>query len=300
MINPSGLCAACLLALATISGCVLAREPSAPIPGNAAVTLAFKEGRVSGRIRGVPLREVLSELSRQTGIPAYLSGGGMDEKIRVQFEDLPLEEALRRILGRNYILVYARANPRLGRAAPGRLSGIRVLSRPAASLAHEARARPPGAAAPIASPRASSDTSPQALSRQALQAARPADRIAALRALAALRKPDETLSTFTAALRDADAGVRQTALSQVRRQGMAVSLETLSAMAIEDPKPELRLRAWNEIVDRAEPQVAQEYLVKGLKDPDPKVRGIIERMLSAFADAEAARAPTDQAASAAP
>jgi hypothetical protein len=108
--------------LAALTMCSLALSVS--LPASAAgwdIDLTIEGEVLSARLRGVPLKAVLETLERERGI--WFKGNSLllDERITVQFTDLPLEEGLNRILApMNYSLVFDRN---------GRLVGVIVVAR---------------------------------------------------------------------------------------------------------------------------------------------------------------------------
>jgi hypothetical protein len=72
---------------------------------------------VSVKIAGVSLEEVLKEISSQSGVRLVLEGSRQEE-ISAEFDSVPLEEALRRLIKENFLLLYG---------AEGQLVEARVL-----------------------------------------------------------------------------------------------------------------------------------------------------------------------------
>jgi len=62
-----------------------------------AVFMRFDRGRLTVRLREVPIKTVLEVIGRRTGIE-IIPLGSLTQTISIEFEDLPLEEAVRRIL----------------------------------------------------------------------------------------------------------------------------------------------------------------------------------------------------------
>ncbi len=78
--------------------------------------ITLQDGQLAAHIEGIPLRQVMAEVSRLSGAQVrWLSPDG-EELVSAKFTALPLAEALRRILGeKNFLLFYssARAGTRL-------------------------------------------------------------------------------------------------------------------------------------------------------------------------------------------
>lgn len=99
------------------AGRAVARVPvAARDPGY----IHVEQGRVTVNLAGIPLEEVLQAISTQSRIRVVLHGP-RPEPISVAFQAVPLEEALRRLMKANFLLVYA---------ADGALAEVRVLRAP--------------------------------------------------------------------------------------------------------------------------------------------------------------------------
>lgn len=72
-----------------------------------ASTLHFARGLVTAQVQTVPLRQVLTELSHQSGVQVRWLNAGGSEPVSADFHQLPLVEALRRLLPQqNFLLLY--------------------------------------------------------------------------------------------------------------------------------------------------------------------------------------------------
>jgi hypothetical protein len=76
------------------------------VAGGSEPGLAYRDGRVTADIQGVPLEEVLAALARETG--AAINGEPLFlQPVHVRLDGVPLSEALRRLLGgQNFLLRY--------------------------------------------------------------------------------------------------------------------------------------------------------------------------------------------------
>ena len=84
-------------------------------PGHTAgvVDLVSARGRLTLNARGAPLREVLAEVARATGAAIVGLDAAGDEQVSLAFSDLPLIEAVSRILReRSYLLTLGRKDGR--------------------------------------------------------------------------------------------------------------------------------------------------------------------------------------------
>src|SRR5881396_1249682 len=127
------------LALAVLAAALAA--PGARSDEGAPERVIHYEGdTLTVRLAGAPVTDVLDELGRQAG--AEIRGQVRDPReVSVEFEGVPLAEALHRLLGdQNFALVYGNE---------GRLKSVRLLGGPQTAAA---AAPTPAAAAPPASP----------------------------------------------------------------------------------------------------------------------------------------------------
>jgi hypothetical protein len=117
-------------------------EPVAP-PGR---VIRYGDDTLTVHLSGVPLSEVLDELGRQSG--AEIRGTVRDPRdVTAQFEDVPLPDALHRLLGtQNFALVYA---------DQGRLRAVKLLGGPQAVLPKVAQPKPVTATTVPAAPQVS-------------------------------------------------------------------------------------------------------------------------------------------------
>jgi hypothetical protein len=73
--------------------------------------MTVEGGQLTARIPAASLGQVLEEVSRLSGARLlWLNEEGREEKVSVEFTDLPFDEALRRIIGgKNFLLFYSSA-----------------------------------------------------------------------------------------------------------------------------------------------------------------------------------------------
>jgi hypothetical protein len=136
--------AAFLLAVACAAG-VHAAEPAAPV-------VRYHDDRLSVRLEKVPLLDVLDEIARATG--ADVRGTPRDlHDVTATFDDVPLPEALHRLLGdENFMLRYAE---------PDHLRTIQLFG--GVQEAHEAGEASPAAGSSRARSPAAGSEMPQSL-----------------------------------------------------------------------------------------------------------------------------------------
>jgi hypothetical protein len=71
-----------------------------------APAIRYANDTLSIRVVAMPLREVLEEIARQSGA-AVVGQASVEREVSAEFEDVPLPEALHRLLGeQNFVLVY--------------------------------------------------------------------------------------------------------------------------------------------------------------------------------------------------
>ena len=91
--------------LASCSFLVIALSPF-PASGRT-IDLTIEGDALSANLKGTPLKEILEELEKETGIFWRVYEGVLDERVTVQFEALSLKNGLKRILSStNYCLVF--------------------------------------------------------------------------------------------------------------------------------------------------------------------------------------------------
>jgi hypothetical protein len=80
--------------------------------------IRFAHGLISVDVENVPLRSLLGEVSRVSGVSiAYIGSERVDPKVSARFQDLPLEEGIKRLLrDSDYLLIYEPSPPRLVKA----------------------------------------------------------------------------------------------------------------------------------------------------------------------------------------
>jgi hypothetical protein len=100
---------------------------STPWSAEKDMVLKFQDQALSAFLQGVPLRLVLEELGRETGIWFRGDSSLLREERTVQFTSLSLEDGVKRILSSmNYSLVFNR---------DGELDGVVIISRVPSSVA---------------------------------------------------------------------------------------------------------------------------------------------------------------------
>ncbi len=230
----------------------------APAPG---LDIRVRGDRLSAKLDKVALQDVLAALAQQIPIAVSFKGPVGQKPIATTFQDLPLEEGLRRILqGQEYAIIHM--SPQVV-SRPGRVEGIReilVFSRPGAGSGDQWTQ--------LAQKRAPSF---EDLRRQAFKSPNPGDRAVALEELRGMGEDDEIVPILTRALQDKDSGVRQLALELLEDTLAPLPQEPVAQIALKDRNPRLRATALNLLAYRGE-ENAIGTLKNALQDPDSRVR----------------------------
>lgn len=246
--------------------------------------LSVKDNTLSARITQIPLGEVLQALAREARVAVYVRGSA--EAISASFDELPLEEGVKRLLtGRDYTLAFERPAP-AGRSP--RLIEIRILAEDGAGALTTISEATPAPEATPTSVKLPASQSFDALAREVQQPREPA-RIAALKALVEQGGTGEqAVAAATSALKDGDPQVRGAALRLAREHGLVVENGTLHEIAVKDSSRQLRGQAWVELVERSETvEDERQRLNQAFQDPDPGIKGWAERKLAQIAEEDA-------------
>jgi hypothetical protein len=128
--------AARLLATGALAvGLQLAATSARPAEEAPARVVTYSGDKLTVHVSGVPIDDVLSEIQRQTG--AEVRGGVRNpHPVTAEFDDVPLADALHRLLGdQNFALIYG---------SGGELKTLRLLGGPQAAPPAAATAAPTG------------------------------------------------------------------------------------------------------------------------------------------------------------
>ena len=80
-------------------------------PSQSACFIQFSNDLLTVNVQDVPLKELLDEIARQSGL-SVVGSGSLDEKITIEFHNLPLDEGMRLILSHHsFALAYAQQTP---------------------------------------------------------------------------------------------------------------------------------------------------------------------------------------------
>jgi hypothetical protein len=237
--------------LAAAAVLVLAADVCAAEPARAADVSApsvrYHDGRLSARIQGLPLDDVLRAVSAETGL--RFDGIPLDERdVFKRFDDVPLAEALRRLIGRqNFTLVYG---------AGGQPERVRLLGVPALPVPRGSKAPPPASFQVV-------------LARQPPVAI--SDRLAA--ALGAVHGPLPLIRVLQG-LRLDDATIRGEAVGTFLRSLQATPALLTSFLALDDLTVATLARSWGGA------HAADALSLLAARASDPGVRGLATKGLA--------------------
>jgi hypothetical protein len=271
------------------------------LPPNAQVRVSAVSQLVTMDVKRALLTAVLAELGHQAQITVSIPDDLKQEHLSLAFQNLPLEDALKRVLtGRAYVALYKR------NGAQDVIVGVRLFAKheqtpttDSASSSLQAIAplqasqglptRPPttgswarvGWAMNEATIPANSEDLPfDELKRSFSEAQDPALRSAMLEVMENRGEEGPMVPILTNALSDPDEGVRETALNLLKSSYDPVPIGPLASMATLDKNPDFRTEAMTLMTDQLfmEDRAKEDWatvtaaLNRGLSDPDAILR----------------------------
>ena len=275
------------------------------LPPTAQVTVNPASQLVTMDVKNAPLAAVLTAIGQQGQITMSVSGNITSERLSLSFQNIPLEEALKRVLaGQSYTFAYTQDK---GRDV---ISGVRLFAkdeqiRPTNSTPSNmsTMARFIGSQglpttrswgrggstvnekqiAPI-----SDDVPLDELKRAFSETKDPALRSAILDAMANRGEEGSVAPALSMALSDSDEEVRTDALNHLKMTSEPLPLRPLAQMAATDSSPDLRMEAMSLMADQLSAEertkeewaMAQASLSRSLSDPNPDIREQAEMLLS--------------------
>lgn len=278
------------------------------LPPTAQVTVSAESQLVTMDVKNTPLAAVLAAIGQQAQITLSLSDDIKSERLSLSFQNIPLEDALKRVLvGQSYAFVYKQDKGR------NVISGVRLFAKheqmpptnsaPSNQPAIAKLTGSQGLPTPLPTTRSwgrgvtlngmkvapiSDDVPLDELKRSFSETKDPAIRSAILTAMANREEEGPVAPALSTALSDSDEDVRATALNLLKSASEPVPLGPLAQMAANDSSPDLRMEAMTLMADQLSAEertkedwaVAQASLSRSLSDPNQDVREQAEMLLS--------------------
>lgn len=207
-------------------------EEERPTEASVLHLVQFADGYLSVKVEGVSLHALLDEIANQSGL-AVVRYSEPDERVTLEFYQLPLREGLQRILRhRSFVLQYARRASAEQRSDVARPKTLWLLSQ------ITARSSDQEAMAGRTKTEFSADPDAAAISRlrAALDSADPEEREEAAAVLGETEHVD-AVAPLGVALSDDNAHVRETAIVSLGELGGTEAAQALGvALRHEDPR----------------------------------------------------------------
>src|SRR5574341_1080122 len=242
------------LSLATVFLLASPAFPAEPKPqalpsAAASPSVSFRGGRLSVETRGAALGEVLAEVQKKSGIKFRVRTTLPTDAISTSFRNVPVVTAIRRLLGRDFDLVWFYTAPKRGLGPP--------VPREVWVVARGKRVGGLGAEGSV---------------RRQPKPGDSADLKARLTAIENLsdEKAAKALPPLLSALSDNDARVRAAAAEALGELGGPSAVPALRA-GLKDPDSEVREAGVDALGDIGGPE-AERVLRQALADPDEDVR----------------------------
>jgi HEAT repeat protein len=265
-----------------------ASEPAGNDRGGA-LFVDVRGGLLTVKARGAPLAEVLEAVAARANVRA-VSHGEVRELVTIEFERLPLEEGLKRLLRRqNHLLIYGREGldaPTLGVWLYPSAAGPSLVGEDATVEQWVRRARSGSdqtersrAIHGLAS--LGGESAAAALDGLLRQEPDAALRVEAARALARIGGP-RAASALEPGLGDPESRVRQEVIRALRRSNDEAAAAPLTRTLLTDQDPGVRREAALAL-SRLGESAAWDGLQSGRRDLDASVRATVEHALRRWA-----------------
>ncbi len=234
-------------------------------PSQSARFIQFVNDQLTVKVKDVSLQELLEGIARQGGLTLVLSGS-LEDRITIEFHQLPLDEGLRRILGyQSFAVEYAQQTPEESPSTVRRPTKLWIFSK--AEIGYRVQTT-------VVDGNTRGDslkdvaTDIQRL-QVTLMSEDPGERAEAVEALGESERP-EAVTHLSVALADEDEDVREAAIAALASIGGDEAAEAL-AMALQDEEAWLREEAVDALGEIGGDAAAQ-ALVAALQDEDSSMR----------------------------
>jgi hypothetical protein len=247
-------------------------DPKAQAPASrvASTSVNFRDGLLTIETRGESLGDLLDEIQKKSGIKFHVRKTLPNDAVSASFRDVPVETALKRLLGREFDLVWFYTAPKAGKGTP-QPTEVWVVGR---------GERVGGMMA---------DAGKGAAKRQAKPGDSPAlkERLAKIDDLAD-EDAAKALPELLGALADKDPRIRAAAAEALGEVGDASAVEPLGKALASDADSDVRDAAAEALGDIGSPN-AVPLLSAGLRDADEDVRETVVDALGSIGGPDAER-----------
>lgn len=253
----------CLLACPALAAD--AKRKAASLPGASTPSVAFHEGHLSIEAKAQTLRSLLAAISRAAGITFHVEETLPDAPVTISVKDVPVESALKRLLAREFDLMWAYEGPASPEMGESRVAEVWVLAKAGAGVAIEKAPKAPK------------------------KVEEPADNKERLEAIAKMGgSPAKDRKSLMGLLDDEDSEIRRAAAEALAEMDGARAIGPLARMLKTDADAEARQTA-AEALGELESRAAIPALREALKDSEAEVRQSVIASLAKIGGAEAER-----------
>jgi hypothetical protein len=280
-------------------------KPQPAAPRGAAPSVSFRDGLLSVEANGQALGGVLAEIRKKSGITFTMRKTLPNDAVTASFRDVPIETAIRRLVARDFDLVWFYAPPKSGRGAPAPVA-VWVVGRGERAAPVVSDKLP---AVRGATPRPPKQEDNPELKRRlakldelgdgpgpivlppliaALSDVDPKIRAAAAEALGEVDDGDAIAPLGKALAQDGDSDVRTAAAEAMGEQGDTAAFAPLGKALVQDGDSDVRAAAAEALGEIGSPE-AVPLLRAGLKDADSAVREAVVNALGNIGGPEAER-----------
>jgi hypothetical protein len=266
-----------LLGLSLVSVLLLAApafsaetNPQPAAPRGAAPSVSYRDGLLTVEANGQILGDVLAEIRKKSGITFTMRKTLPNDAVTASFRDVPIETAIRRLVARDFDLVWFYTAPKSGQGAPVPVK-VWVVGR---------GERVGGVVA---------DAGKGVVRRQAKSGDSSVlkERLMKIEDLAD-EDPAKALPLLFGALNDQDPRIRASAAETLGEVGDPSAIEALGTALAKDTDSDVREAAAEALGELGSPNAVQ-VLRTGLRDADEDVREAVVDALGAIGGPDAER-----------